>query len=56
MIISDYSHSTRFVFSCNNSSKIIEPLQSRCSILRFTRLEDNEILKKLKEICSKENI
>ncbi|EKU21354.1 replication factor C subunit 2/4 [Nannochloropsis gaditana CCMP526] len=38
-----YSHTTRFALACNTSSKIIEPIQSRCAILRFSRLAD-EIL------------
>ena len=32
-----YSNSTRFALACNNSTKIIEPLQSRCAILRYFR-------------------
>lgn len=51
-----YSNSTRFVFSCNQSNKIIEPLQSRCSILRFNRLNDEDLLKTLKKILDAENI
>lgn len=56
MIISDYSNSTRFIFSCNYSSKIIEPIQSRCSLLRFSKLEDKEILEFLLRICEFEKI
>lgn len=41
MIISDYSSTTRFVLSCNDSTKIIEPIQSRCSILRFQKVTDD---------------
>lgn len=51
-----YSNSTRFVFSCNQSNKIIEPLQSRCSILRFNRLRDEDILVVLKRILEREHI
>ncbi|KAI8903179.1 replication factor C subunit 4 [Gorgonomyces haynaldii] len=42
-----YSSTTRFCLACNLSSKIIEPIQSRCAILRYTRLSDTELLKRL---------
>ena len=56
MIISNYSDSTRFVLSCNNSSKIIEPIQSRCVILRFSKLKDDEVEKNLNRVLSRENV
>lgn len=51
-----YSGSTRFALACNVSTKIIEPIQSRCAILRFRRLQVDEITTRLKEICQLENI
>ncbi|GMH35572.1 hypothetical protein BSKO_03440 [Bryopsis sp. KO-2023] len=48
--------STRFVLSCNNSRKIIEPIQSRCAIVRFSKLSDKELLKRLMDVCQKENV
>lgn len=51
-----YSHSTRFVFACNISSKIIEPIQSRCVVLHFTRLSDDQIKKRLKVVMDEEKI
>ncbi len=50
MIISNFSETTRFVLSCNTSSKIIEPIQSRCIILRFGKLKDNEVELNLKRV------
>jgi hypothetical protein len=29
-----------YTLACNASEKIIEPIQSRCAIVRFTRLSD----------------
>lgn len=51
-----YSSTTRFALACNISSKIIEPIQSRCAILRYTRLSDSQLLKRLVEICEAENV
>jgi replication factor C small subunit len=38
-----FSGNTRFVLSANYSSRIIEPIQSRCAVFRFPRLAENEI-------------
>lgn len=38
-----YVKNTRFILGANYSSKIIEPIQSRCSVFRFTGLEEDEI-------------
>lgn len=51
-----YANTTRFCFACNMSNKIIEPLQSRCAILRYAKLKDTELLKRLLEICEAEDV
>ena len=51
-----YSNTTRFALACNMSNKIIEPIQSRCAILRYAKLRDQEILKRLLEICEAEKV
>ena len=51
-----YSNTTRFALACNMSNKIIEPIQSRCAILRYAKLRDSEVLKRLKEICEFEKV
>ena len=51
-----YSATTRFALACNNSTKIIEPIQSRCAVLRFTRLMDSELLARLQQVCALENV
>lgn len=49
-----FSQTTRFALACNISSKIIEPIQSRCAILRFSRISDEEMLIRLKLVLEKE--
>lgn len=51
-----YSNTTRFALACNMSNKIIEPIQSRCAILRYSKLRDAEVLKRLQEICEAESV
>jgi replication factor C subunit 2/4 len=51
-----YSSTTRFALACNQSTKIIEPIQSRCAVLRFTRLTDSEILERLEQVSALENV
>jgi replication factor C small subunit len=49
-----YSQSCRMILICNYSSRIIPPIQSRCAIFRFSRLEDDNIAARLEYIASKE--
>ncbi|KAI0119253.1 DNA replication factor C-like protein [Daldinia grandis] len=51
-----YSNTTRFAFACNQSNKIIEPLQSRCAILRYGRLTDAQVVKRLLQVIEAEKV
>ena len=51
-----YSKNTRFILLCNYSSKIIEPIQSRCAVFRFSPLKDDEIKQRLEYISNLEKI
>jgi len=51
-----YAATTRFILSCNYSSKIIPPIQSRCAIFRFKPISPEDMAKRIKEICEKEGI
>jgi len=51
-----YSGTARFVLSCNFSSKIIDPIQSRCAVFRFKPLNKEDIIKLIDDIASKEGL
>jgi replication factor C subunit 2/4 len=51
-----FSNSTRFALACNYSSEVIEPIQSRCAVVRFSRLPDIDILSRLKRIADVEHL
>jgi len=50
------SATTRFALACNQSSKLIEPIQSRCAILRFSKLSDAEVLSRLNQVATLEGV
>ncbi|MHB1811257.1 MAG: replication factor C small subunit [Thermoplasmataceae archaeon] len=50
-----YSSTTRFIFSCNYSSQIIPPIQSRTVVMRFKPLKPEEMSRRLQYIAQKEN-
>ncbi|MBR2254984.1 MAG: replication factor C small subunit, partial [Candidatus Methanomethylophilaceae archaeon] len=51
-----YSGICRFILSCNYSSKIIDPIQSRCAVFRFKPLTTEEIKEFLMKIVTNENV
>lgn len=51
-----YSATTRFVLSCNYSSKIIEPIQSRCAVYRFKPLSSKAVSKRISFIAGQEGL
>ena len=48
--------STRFILSCNYSSKILDPIQSRCTIFRFKPLTEEELKDYVVNIITNEGI
>ena len=55
-MIKIYGQKTKFIFTCNDSTKIIEDIQSICRIIRFKKLTNEQISTYLSKICQKENI
>jgi replication factor C small subunit len=51
-----YTTTCRFILSCNYSSKVIDPIQSRCAIFRFRALKGEDIGKYLKKIADAEGL
>jgi len=55
-IMEQYAGVTRFILSCNYSSKIIEPIQSRTVVFRFKPLSKEDVFKLLKRIADGEGL
>lgn len=51
-----YAGTCRFVLSCNYSSKIMDPIQSRCAVFRFRPLQKEDIKKFVRKIAKLEKI
>jgi len=54
--IEKYSHICRFILSINYSSKIIEPIQSRCTVFRFGLIKPDSVKKYLQKIAKEEKL
>src|SRR5512136_2909571 len=51
-----FTQTCRFILSCNYSSKIIEPIQSRCAVFRFRPLKAEDVKKYLGDIAQAEKV
>ncbi len=52
----NYTTTTRFILSANYSSKIIDPIQSRCAIFRFRPISKDELKPIVDKISAKEGL
>ena len=50
----NYTNTTRFILSCNYSSKIMDPIQSRCAIFRFKPLDEPALRQIIEKIAKNE--
>lgn len=54
--IMETSQNTVFIFDCNNESKIIDPIKSRCAEFRFKPLSEEVVIRRLIEIAESEGV
>src|SRR3989339_1739939 len=52
----NYTQTCRFILGCNYSSKIIDPIQSRCAVFRFRPLDKDRMLQIIESIAADEGI
>ena len=52
----NYASVTRFCLSCNYSSKILDPIQSRCTIFRFSNIEREDVYEYIDKISKEEGL
>uniref|UniRef100_A0A8C9H4C9 Replication factor C subunit 2 n=1 Tax=Piliocolobus tephrosceles TaxID=591936 RepID=A0A8C9H4C9_9PRIM len=45
-----------FAMLCNHHNTVVEPIQSRCAVLRYTKLTDAQILARLMNVIEKERV
>jgi replication factor C small subunit len=55
-IMETYAGNVFFVMTCNNLSKVIPPIQSRCILISFAYPEKKAVIEYLRMICEKEQI
>jgi len=55
-VIETFSRSTRFILTCNFIERIMDPLQSRCQVLKIVPPSKSEVAKHLNHILDNENI
>jgi replication factor C small subunit len=55
-ILETYSRNTRFILTCNYPQKIIDPIKSRCILVKFNNIKKEDVLKRLEYICKNEKI
>ncbi len=51
-----YTETCRFILACNYSSRIIEPIQSRCAPFRFVPLSDEDVAERLRDVSRREKV
>ncbi len=54
--IEKHTRICRFILSVNYSSRVIEPIQSRCTVFRFSPIKEDDVKKFMQKIASIEKV
>lgn len=55
-LMETYSNNTFFILTCNNETKVIDPIKSRCVSLLFNKPSKESIVERIKKICDNEEL
>ena len=55
-LMEEYSHSVRFILTCNYPNKIMPALHSRCQHMHFAKIDQTEFTARVAEILITENV
>lgn len=55
-LMEKFNKTTKFAFTCNDYNKLVEGIQSRCIILKYNTINNNDMKKKLIQICNFEKV
>lgn len=55
-VIDTYNDHVRFVFTCNEARRIIDPLKGRCRVMQIEALDEEEFINRLVTICESEGV
>lgn len=55
-LMDEYKNKVKFIYICNEHHKINEVIQTRCIIINFPKLVKKNLVKKLIDICKKEDV
>jgi len=55
-LMETYSEICRFILSCNYSSRVIEPIQSRCAVFRFKTIDKESMKTRINHITKEEKL
>ena len=55
-LIDQFSSTTIFTFTCNDSTQIIESIQSKSLLIKFNKVTEKNMINRLEQICKLEKI